>query len=126
MVGAGTTSTAQVAPGAYLAHGVARCFWCHAPLDDGDPAVPKPAMLGFGDVLDEKTPIIAPNITPDFETGVGGWGDGEIVRAIREGIGRDGRTLRGEHPSHYYSVMTDEDAGAIRPGTDKKRIDRRG
>jgi mono/diheme cytochrome c family protein len=99
--------------GAYLAQGIARCFWCHAPLDDGDPATPKAGTLGWGDVLDEKTPVVAPNITPDGETGIGRWSDTEVVRAIREGIGRDGRRLRGDHPSHYYSVMTDEDAGAI-------------
>ena len=102
-----------MARGAYLAQGIGRCFWCHAPLDDGDPARPKPATLGSGDVLDEKTPIVAPNITPDPETGIGRWKDAEIVRAIREGVGRDGRTLRRDHPSSYYSVMTDEDAGSI-------------
>jgi hypothetical protein len=85
---------------------------CHSPLDDGDPAVPVPATLGSGDVLDEKVPLNAPNITPDPETGLGRWTDQEIVRAIRDGIGRDGRELR-EHPANYYSVMTDEDATAI-------------
>ncbi|HET6897075.1 MAG TPA: c-type cytochrome, partial [Vicinamibacteria bacterium] len=99
--------------GAYLANGIGRCFWCHAPLDAGDPATPKAGTLGSGDVLDEKTPVVAPNITPDGETGIGRWSDAEIVRAIREGIGRDGRALRSDHPSSYYSVMTDEDAGAI-------------
>jgi hypothetical protein len=59
-----------------------------------------------------KAPINAPNITPDPETGLGPWTDQEIVRAIRDGIGRDGRELL-EHPANYYSVMTDEDATAI-------------
>jgi len=103
----------EVARGAYLAQGIARCFWCHAPLDDGDPATPKAATLGSGDILDEKIPIVAPNITPDSETGIGHWNDAEVVRAIREGIGRDGRRLRGDHPATYYSIMTDDDAGAI-------------
>jgi mono/diheme cytochrome c family protein len=111
--GAESLLSAQVQRGAYLANGLARCFWCHAPLDDGDPATPKAGTLGSGDVLDEKTPVIAPNITPDGETGIGRWTDAEITRAIREGIGRDGRALRRDHPSHYYSVMTDEDARAI-------------
>src|SRR6185369_13345521 len=111
--GAESHPSLPVQRGAYLAQGIARCFWCHAPLDDGDPAIPKAGTLGWGDVLDEKTPVVAPNITPDGETGIGRWSDPEVVRAIRDGIGRDGRTLRGDHPSHYYSVMTDEDAGAI-------------
>jgi hypothetical protein len=35
----------------------------------------------------------APNITPDRETGGGNWTDDEFARAIREGIGHDGRTI---------------------------------
>ena len=37
--------------------------------------------------------VVAPNITPDPETGIGNWTDDEIARAIREGVDRDGRTL---------------------------------
>src|SRR5262245_40948685 len=107
----GTTSD-LVARGQYLANGIARCFWCHSPLDNSDPAVPRPDMLGGGDVLDEKAPTVASNITPDKETGLGGWSDQDIIHATREGIGRDGRQLYG-HPTNYYSVMTDEDATAI-------------
>jgi mono/diheme cytochrome c family protein len=107
-----TANRDRISRGSYLANGIARCFSCHSPLDAGDPAVPIPATLGSGDVLDEKAPINAPNITPDPETGLGPWTDQEIVRAIRDGIGRDGRELL-EHPANYYSVMTDEDATAI-------------
>jgi len=32
-------------------------------------------------------------ITPDSETGAGGWTDDQLARAIREGIGPDGRRL---------------------------------
>ena len=34
--------------------------------------------------------IVAPNITPDPETGIGKWSDDAIARAIREGIAADG------------------------------------
>ena len=101
-----------VARGQYLTNGIARCFSCHSSLDNSDPAVPRPETLGAGDVLDEKAPIVAPNITPDKETGLGDWSEQEIIRATREGIGRDGRELYG-HPTTYYSVMTDEDASAV-------------
>ena len=37
--------------------------------------------------------VVAQNITPDKETGIGGWTDGEKIRAIREGIDREGRAL---------------------------------
>jgi mono/diheme cytochrome c family protein len=70
-------------------------------------------MLGAGDVLDEQTPIVAPNLTPDAATGIGSWTDDEIVRAVRQGVGRDGRRLRADHPAAYYSVMSDADAAAL-------------
>ncbi|MFL6245244.1 MAG: c-type cytochrome [Thermoanaerobaculia bacterium] len=103
----------RVARGSYVANGVGRCFWCHSPQTNSDPATPKPEMLGAGDVLDKDTPIVAPNLTPDAETGIGQWTDAEVIRAVRQGIGRDGRRLRGDHPAAYYSVMSDEDATAL-------------
>ena len=109
----GTRADARVARGRYLANGIGRCFWCHSPLNGGDPATPRPESLGAGDILDAKTPVVAPNITPDPETGIGRWSDGDVVRSIRAGIGRNGRLLRGDHPSAYYSVMTDEDAYSV-------------
>lgn len=36
---------------------------------------------------------VFPNITPDVETGIGGWSDAQIVAAIREGVGADGARL---------------------------------
>jgi mono/diheme cytochrome c family protein len=110
--GSSATAAGRVERGRYLANGIARCFSCHSPLDNSDPAVPRPETLGAGDVLDEKAPIVAPNITPDTETGLGNWSDQGIIRATREGIGRDARELYG-HPTNYYSVMTDEDATAV-------------
>lgn len=104
---------AAVSRGAYLANGVGRCFWCHSKQTNTNPSTPNPDTLGGGDILDENLPIVAPNLTPDPETGLGRWSDDEIVRAIRRGIGRDGRILRSDHPSAYYSIMSDEDASAI-------------
>jgi mono/diheme cytochrome c family protein len=109
----GNQTDGRLARGRYLANGVGRCFWCHAPLNDANPATPRPESLGVGDILDPKAPVVAPNITPDAETGIGRWSDAEVIRAIREGFGRDGRMLRGDHPATYYSAMTDEDALAI-------------
>ncbi|HEY0372254.1 MAG TPA: cytochrome c, partial [Thermoanaerobaculia bacterium] len=106
-------SAPSVARGAYLANGVGRCFWCHSPQTNTDPATPRPETLGAGDILDETIPIIAPNLTSDPEAGLGRWSDDEIVRAIRAGIGREGRPLRSEHPSAYYSIMSDEDVQSV-------------
>jgi mono/diheme cytochrome c family protein len=104
---------ARVARGSYLVNGVGRCFWCHSPQTSSDPSTPRPETLGAGDTLDKSAPVVAPNLTQDAETGLGRWSDAEIVRAVREGVGRDGRRLRGDHPANYYSVLSDGDAAAV-------------
>jgi hypothetical protein len=53
-------------------------------------------------VLDEKAPLVAPNITFERETGLGDWSDREIIQAIREGIGRDGLKLQ-ERPAKHHT-----------------------
>jgi hypothetical protein len=53
------------------------------------------------------------NITPDVETGIGGWTDGEIVRAMREGVSRNGEALFPIMPWFMYQYMSDEDAAAV-------------
>ncbi len=54
--------------------------------------------------------VVASNITPDPETGIGAWTDGEKLRALREGIGRDGRVLFPMMPYTDYRNLCDEDA----------------
>lgn len=103
---------AAIARGAYLANSVGRCFWCHSP-QNSEILPRRDRRLGAGDVLDEQTPVIAPNLTPEPETGLGSWTDHEISRAIREGVGRSGERLRSDHPAAYYSVMSDEDVASI-------------
>jgi hypothetical protein len=89
----------RIARGKYLFENVSDCDGCHSQRDftrfDG-PVVP--TGRGRGSNLSELIPalpgtVVASNITPDIETGIGGWSDGEKIRAIREGISRDGRAL---------------------------------
>jgi hypothetical protein len=47
------------------------------------------------------------------ETGIGGWTDGEVVRAIREGVDKDGRTLFPMMPYGVYRKMSDEDVYSV-------------
>jgi mono/diheme cytochrome c family protein len=56
---------AAIARGRYLAHAVGECFECHSPLYDDDRVLPIAGKLGAGDILNEKTRLVAPNITPD-------------------------------------------------------------
>jgi cytochrome c551/c552 len=43
-------------------------------------------------------PVFGSNLTPDMATGIGGWTDADIIRAIRFGIDDEGKTLCSEMP----------------------------
>jgi mono/diheme cytochrome c family protein len=108
---------ARVQRGEYLARNVAACFACHSQPDWTRYAGPATGPLGAGgDCLKGKGipgAICTPNITPDKETGIGAWTDGEILRALREGVDRDGNALFPLMPYEEYGKMSDEDARAV-------------
>jgi mono/diheme cytochrome c family protein len=54
-----------------------------------------------------------PNITPDRETGIGGWTDEQLSVAIREGIRPDGSVMKGIMPFDLYRQMSDSDVKAM-------------
>src|SRR5215475_729230 len=102
--------------GQYLVDGVAGCFGCHSDPDWSKPGAPPMAgREGAGHIwADQDMPwLVAPNITPDKETGIGNWSDDTLARAIREGIGHDGRALFPAMPYQSYRVMSDEDLASI-------------
>ena len=95
-----------VARGKYLAQ-AADCVVCHT-TSGGQPyaggaAFPTP----FG-------VLYSPNITGDRATGIGGWTDAEFLRAVHQGIGKDGQHLYPAFPYESYTLMTDADVLAIK------------
>ena len=107
---------ARLARGKYLVDGVNGCFGCHTDADWSKPgAPPVVGREGSGHIwADQDMPwLVAPNITPDKETGVGNWTDDTLARAIREGIGHDGRALFPVMPYPDYRQMSDEDLASI-------------
>ena len=73
--------------GKYLVDGVMGCFGCHTDADWSKPGAPPVAgREGSGHVWsDQNLPwLVAPNITPDKETGAGNWSDDTLARAIRD------------------------------------------
>jgi mono/diheme cytochrome c family protein len=58
--------------------------------------------------------LLAPNITPDPETGIGAWTDDEVVNSLTKGTGRNGIHLYPAMPYTYSTKMTRADALAIR------------
>jgi mono/diheme cytochrome c family protein len=107
----------RLARGKYLAENVSGCMLCHTPHDwsGRGPAVAS-GNLGAGEEIPLKDlpgRIVAPNLTPDVETGAGGWADDQLARAIREGVGHDGRALFTLMPYERYRTMSDEDLASI-------------
>lgn len=108
---------ARLERGRYLVENVMACFSCHCDVDWKTPgAPPKPGRKGAGTVFpDANIPfkLVAPNITPDPETGIGRWTDQELARAIRDGIGRDGRILFPQMPYLNFRVLSDDDLASV-------------
>jgi mono/diheme cytochrome c family protein len=97
----------QVERGRYLAT-VADSTACHT-LPGSDHAVAGGRAI--------ETPIgqlVAPNITPDAETGIGAWTDDQFDQALRRGRRPDGSRLYPAMPFNYYTMMTRDDVLAIR------------
>jgi len=106
--------SAAIARGGYLAYGLAHCAACHVgSIDDYMKIVAGqhvPLSGGFEFKLGPLGIIRSPNITSDPETGIGKLSDQEIARALRYGVGHDGRALFDFMPFHDLS---DEDLTAV-------------
>jgi mono/diheme cytochrome c family protein len=97
-----------VSRGAYLAGPVAHCMECHTPmLPDGRHDL---ARLGAGG-MEFRGPwgvSVARNLTP-HASGLGGWTDAQIIRAITEGVSADGRRLAPPMAFAAYRHMAPSD-----------------
>src|SRR6202046_3288238 len=113
--GFGTASAGEVDPmnftavdrGRYLSI-LSDCASCHTVPQKNQPfAGGRPIETPFGK-------LVAPNITPDMETGIGSWTDDQFDNAVRKGIGRNGERLYPAMPFNAYTKMSREDVLAIR------------
>jgi hypothetical protein len=103
--------------GRYLFTSLLDCDGCHSERDFsrlGGPVVAGTIGKG-GQMRLEGLPgtVYAPNITPDKETGIGNWTDGEKIRAIREGISKDGHMLFPLMPYTGYRYLSDIDTVSL-------------
>ena len=111
----------RLARGKYLVEGLVQCPLCHSEYDfTRRPAVPVEGKKGGGNVftgddlgLPEGNVVVASNITPDPDYGAGKWKDSDFVRALRQGIGHDGRNLYSMMPYQYFRRISDEDLASI-------------
>lgn len=109
------SSPERTARGKYLYSVVADCDNCHGERDFSRLYAPVTASGKGSALVLQGLPgkIVAPNLTPDRETGLGNWTDGEKIRAIREGISKDGHALHPTMPYRSYFYMSDVDVQSL-------------
>ena len=92
-------------PGEYLAR-AGDCVSCHS----------VPGGKAFAGGLKMGSPlgtIYSTNITPDPETGIGGYTLADFDRALRRGVAKDGHRLYPAMPYPSYAKLTDADVAAL-------------
>ncbi len=98
---------AQIERGRYLTY-AADCAACHDDPDQNRPfAGGRPIETPFG-------VVVAPNITPDRETGIGALSDAQFDAALRRGRTPDDSRLYPAMPFTYFTKMSSDDVAAIR------------
>ena len=88
---------------------LANCYACHTDTENDG------AALAGGRALEtEFGTFFSPNITPDRETGIGGWSDTQFIEALRKGLAPDGSHYFPAFPYPAYSGMKEGDILAIK------------
>ncbi len=104
-------SEATTARGESIVRNAAVCGQCHAA--DPQHNVDGPLSGGW-EFRDWRIGIArASNLTSDSQTGLGTWSEAEIVRALRNGQGKDGCLLAPVMPYEWFHEMSDDDALAV-------------
>ncbi|RZF27904.1 c-type cytochrome [Paraburkholderia sp. UYCP14C] len=99
------SDTAAAARGAKLA-AIGNCVTCHTATGGQPLAGGLPLQTPFG-------VIYSTNITPDDETGIGGWSLDAFARAMRRGESGDGHLLYPAFPYPHFMHISDADIGSL-------------
>jgi mono/diheme cytochrome c family protein len=109
---AASNDSVVIERGRYVVRNLATCPVCH-----GDPKQYQRTLAGEDAPLSGGFEFSIPpgkfyprNITPDQETGIGRFSDGQVARALRYGVGNDGRALL---PFMEMQGLSDEDLVAV-------------
>lgn len=90
-----------------LLFNIGGCTNCHTAKDGPQLAGGDPIKSPFGT-------FYAPNITPDPETGIGGWNEADFIRAMREGKSPAGAPYYPAFPYTSYTRMSEADLTALK------------
>jgi mono/diheme cytochrome c family protein len=112
MVTSGALAQSAVERGGYLVNTIMTCANCHSPKG------PPPAVAGkdlSGGLRFDEPPfdVTAPNITPDKDTGIGNWTDGQIKTLLLTGKSPHGIQVAEVMPTAFYPILTPGDLDGI-------------
>jgi mono/diheme cytochrome c family protein len=105
--------------GRYLIQSVLACGDCHTtPQSNGLPSFNPADFLAGGRSFDvqvgsQTQKFFAKNLTSDIATGIGGWTDAQIKRAITQGVDDQGAALFPVMPYPVFHNMNDDDLESI-------------
>lgn len=97
----------ELARGKYVFGATGGCG-CHT-----EPGKGKPVNAGGRRIDAPFGTVYATNITPDRDTGIGGWTDEQIVAAIRLGRRPNGERIVPVHPFMAFNGMAEADLKAL-------------
>ena len=100
-----TYDDALIERGQYVAR-LSDCAACHSVSGDPEYAGGLAMQTPFG-------AIYSTNITPDLETGIGGYLLEEFTNAVKHGVRKDNAPLYPAMPYTSYAIMPDEDMAAM-------------
>jgi mono/diheme cytochrome c family protein len=99
--------------GRYLGTALGHCGECHTPRTLSGAPDPERPLAGSADGPEGE---LAPNITPDPETGIGRWSTPDLVWFLQTGLRPDGDATQGlmsELIDHGYRYLSPADLNAL-------------
>jgi len=99
--------------GAYITTGLAHCHECHTPRDLGGGLKKNRLFTGS---IDGPEGELAPNITPDKQTGIGNWTRQDLSWFMANGLKPDGDSIQGlmaEVIEEGYQYLSPDDLDAV-------------
>jgi mono/diheme cytochrome c family protein len=111
--GAAAQDSALLERGGYLVNAVMACDGCHTPRGPAGLDMSK-RFSGGAQVWDEPAYLVrGSNITPDKETGIGGWTVADMKRLLTEGKRPNGVPVAEQMPYPHYKILTPRDLEAV-------------
>src|SRR5262249_52890069 len=109
----GALAQSPVERGSYLVNSIGACGNCHTPRQQGVPDLTKKFSGGFQTFDEPWFTVKSANITAGKDTGIGGWSDADLRKALIDGVRPNGVQLATVMPYPFYRAMMPRDVDAM-------------